>query len=114
MFQGNRTALTYGRQTATGHPAVICPALSLPKCAGTPGHNPQTVTNCLETLRCDHVNVRRCACAGVLAPQATTHRMHWRERYQRTLALWPYMVPLALVYFAEYAMQVGAQVPMSK
>jgi hypothetical protein len=33
--------------------------------------------------------------------------MHWKERYQKTLNLWPYMVPLALVYFAEYAMQVG-------
>lgn len=44
--------------------------------------------------------------AGALAPQAATHRMHWRERYQRTLDLWPYMVPLTLVYFAEYVMQV--------
>ncbi|KAK9918138.1 hypothetical protein WJX75_001533 [Coccomyxa subellipsoidea] len=38
---------------------------------------------------------------------AATHRMHWRERYQRTLDLWPYMVPLTLVYFAEYVMQSG-------
>ncbi|CAL8471388.1 g10930 [Coccomyxa elongata] len=44
---------------------------------------------------------------GVLAPQATTQRMNWRERYQRTIDLWPYMVPLTLVYFAEYAMQSG-------
>ena len=32
--------------------------------------------------------------------------MQWRERFQRTLQLWPYMVPLALVYFAEYVLQV--------
>ena len=32
--------------------------------------------------------------------------MHWRERLQRTLELWPYMAPLALVYFAEYVLQV--------
>ena len=35
-----------------------------------------------------------------------THRMHWRERLQRTLDLWPYMAPLTLVYFAEYVLQV--------
>ncbi len=35
-----------------------------------------------------------------------THRMQWRERFQRTLQLWPYMAPLALVYFAEYVLQV--------
>ncbi|KAL4854287.1 hypothetical protein ACK3TF_004978 [Chlorella vulgaris] len=35
-------------------------------------------------------------------------RMTWRERVHRTAVLWPYMVPLALVYFAEYAMQSGA------
>ena len=28
-------------------------------------------------------------------------RMSWRERLQRTAALWPYMVPLCTVYFAE-------------
>ena len=32
----------------------------------------------------------------------------WRERLRLTLALWPYTVPLASVYFAEYAMQSGA------
>ncbi len=46
------------------------------------------------------------ACAGPLAPLAMTHRMHWRERLQRTLDLWPYMAPLTLVYFAEYVLQV--------
>ncbi|KAL4429218.1 hypothetical protein ABPG77_010197 [Micractinium sp. CCAP 211/92] len=35
-------------------------------------------------------------------------RMGWRERLERTVVLWPYMVPLLLVYFAEYAMQSGA------
>ncbi|PSC75581.1 battenin [Micractinium conductrix] len=34
-------------------------------------------------------------------------RMTWRERLQRTVVLWPYTVPLFLVYFAEYAMQSG-------
>ncbi len=34
-------------------------------------------------------------------------RMTWRERLERTAALWPYMVPLMVVYFAEYAMQSG-------
>jgi len=47
-----------------------------------------------------------CSCSGPLAPLATTHRMQWRERFQRTLQLWPYMLPLALVYFAEYVLQV--------
>ncbi|CAL5228292.1 g11397 [Coccomyxa viridis] len=48
------------------------------------------------------------ACPGPLAPLAMTHRMHWRERLQRTLDLWPYMAPLTLVYFAEYVLQSGA------
>ena len=38
-------------------------------------------------------------------PLPATQRMRWRERLRRTAALWPYMVPLAAVYFAEYAMQ---------
>ena len=41
-----------------------------------------------------------------LVPLAKTYRMQWRERFQRTLQLWPYMAPLALVYFAEYVLQV--------
>lgn len=35
-------------------------------------------------------------------------RMSARERLRRTVALWPYMVPLFIVYAAEYAMQTGA------
>lgn len=35
-----------------------------------------------------------------------TKHMGLQERWQRTLALWPYIVPLSLVYFAEYSMQV--------
>jgi hypothetical protein len=31
-----------------------------------------------------------------------------RERLSATVALWPFMVPLFVVYFAEYAMQSGA------
>ena len=30
-----------------------------------------------------------------------------QERLQNTLALWPFMIPLCVVYFAEYAMQAG-------
>lgn len=46
-----------------------------------------------------------CPGTGTLAPLPATQRMRWRERLQRTAALWPYMVPLVAVYFAEYAMQ---------
>lgn len=35
-----------------------------------------------------------------------TQHMTLEERWLRTSALWPYMVPLILVYFAEYSMQV--------
>ena len=35
-----------------------------------------------------------------------TQQMTLRERWSRTYALWPYMIPLILVYFAEYSMQV--------
>ena len=35
-----------------------------------------------------------------------TQQMTLRERWSRTYALWPYMIPLVLVYFAEYSMQV--------
>jgi len=40
------------------------------------------------------------------------HRMTPKERFTRTLALWPYTVPLFLVYFAEYAMQSGTWAAM--
>lgn len=33
--------------------------------------------------------------------------MTFKQRLQVTLQLWPYMVPLFVVYFAEYAMQSG-------
>lgn len=33
--------------------------------------------------------------------------MSWRERLRATAGLWRYMVPLFVVYFAEYAMQSG-------
>ena len=39
--------------------------------------------------------------------------MQWRERFQRTLQLWPYMLPLALVYFAEYVLQASAYTALS-
>ena len=35
-----------------------------------------------------------------------TLKMAFQERWQRTLSLWPYIVPLVVVYFAEYSMQV--------
>ena len=42
----------------------------------------------------------------------TTASMSTSERFKHTLALWPYMVPLAVVYFAEYAMQAGVWASM--
>ena len=36
----------------------------------------------------------------------STKQMPFQERWQRTLSLWPYIVPLIVVYFAEYSMQV--------
>ena len=57
-------------------------------------------------LRVTRTSLTAVVWAGPLAPLATTHRMQWRERLQRTLHLWPYMAPLALVYFAEYVLQV--------
>ena len=33
--------------------------------------------------------------------------MGWSQRLKHTLKLWPYIVPLMAVYFAEYAMQTG-------
>jgi hypothetical protein len=33
--------------------------------------------------------------------------MNFRQRMVATARLWPYMVPLFVVYFAEYAMQSG-------
>lgn len=41
-----------------------------------------------------------------------TATMPMKERLANTLALWPYMVPLFLVYFAEYAMQSGVWAAM--
>ncbi len=37
---------------------------------------------------------------------ASSKQMTSKERLQHTLNLWPYMVPLTIVYFSEYAMQV--------
>ena len=48
---------------------------------------------------------------GVVAPLPATQRMSWRERCSATAALWPYMVPLTAVYFAEYAMQARTPTP---
>jgi battenin len=42
----------------------------------------------------------------------TTSSLTSAQRFQLTLRLWPYMVPLALVYFAEYAMQSGTWAAM--
>jgi hypothetical protein len=38
---------------------------------------------------------------------AAAARMTKKERFDNTLALWPWMIPLFVVYFAEYAMQSG-------
>ena len=35
-------------------------------------------------------------------------KMTFIERFRRVLSLWPYIIPLVLVYFAEYAIQAGA------
>lgn len=43
---------------------------------------------------------------GAAAISAAAH-MTFRERLAATAQLWPYMVPLFLVYFSEYAMQAG-------
>ena len=42
---------------------------------------------------------------AVLKVTRTKH-MSLEERWSRTSALWPYILPLLLVYFAEYSMQV--------
>lgn len=39
--------------------------------------------------------------------QARVVDLTFRERLKHTLALWPFMVPLFIVYFSEYAMQSG-------
>jgi battenin len=46
---------------------------------------------------------------AALAKRSKAHRMSARERFTRTLALWPYTVPLFAVYAAEYTMQVGVR-----
>jgi hypothetical protein len=38
---------------------------------------------------------------------AAASKMTSKERFHAVLALWPWMVPLCVVYFAEYAMQSG-------
>lgn len=43
---------------------------------------------------------------AALAKRSKAYRMSARERLARTLALWPYTVPLFTVYAAEYTMQV--------
>jgi len=35
------------------------------------------------------------------------HELTWKQRMYTTCTLWPYMLPLFLVYFAEYCMQTG-------
>jgi battenin len=35
------------------------------------------------------------------------NELSFRERFKLTLSLWPWGMPLILVYFAEYAMQSG-------
>ena len=36
-------------------------------------------------------------------------RVPWRTRLRDTVQLWPFMMPLFLVYASEYAMQSGGQ-----
>jgi battenin len=42
----------------------------------------------------------------------TTADMSFQDRLQYTLALWPYMLPLFIVYYAEYTMQSGVWAAM--
>lgn len=44
---------------------------------------------------------------GELDLSAAAYEMSMKDRIDNTLALWPFMVPLFVVYFAEYAMQSG-------
>ena len=46
------------------------------------------------------------------AMSKTTSAFTMRERFDLTLKLWPYMIPLAVVYFAEYALQAGVWAAM--
>ena len=46
------------------------------------------------------------------AMSKTTSVYTMRQRFELTLKLWPYMVPLAVVYFAEYALQSGVWAAM--
>mmetsp|Transcript_946 Transcript_946/g.944 ORF Transcript_946/g.944 Transcript_946/m.944 type:complete len:404 (+) Transcript_946:139-1350(+) len=43
---------------------------------------------------------------------AETSKMTMKERFNTTLSLWPFIIPLILVYFAEYAMQSGVWAAM--
>lgn len=43
---------------------------------------------------------------------AAASQMTFEERIANTISLWPFMVPLFLVYFAEYAMQSGVWAAM--
>ena len=43
---------------------------------------------------------------------ATTHELSSKERVDAVLKLWPYMIPLCSVYFAEYALQSGVWAAM--
>ncbi len=54
---------------------------------------------------------------GDLAASSRQQRaedMAWGERLFQTVKLWPYMVPLVAVYFAEYAMQTGTWTAIGK
>lgn len=44
--------------------------------------------------------------------QSSSSSMTTSERFHLTLGLWPFMVPLFLVYFSEYAMQSGVWAAM--
>ncbi len=46
--------------------------------------------------------------------QQRAEDMAWGERLFQTVKLWPYMVPLVAVYFAEYAMQTGTWTAIGK
>jgi battenin len=56
---------------------------------------------------CGHAQGADVAAASSSAAATASATLTMRQRLHHTAALWPYMVPLFAVYFAEYAMQAG-------
>lgn len=85
---------------------------------GTP--RPGVYNMLLQSIHSAHVAIY-CECLaytdGDVATSSRQQRaedMAWGERLFQTVKLWPYMVPLVAVYFAEYAMQTGTWTAIGK